>query len=329
MQNNLSNVAFPSVLSKEKLLLDPASSEGIAKRVLVSERPDEFRPASGKLGQKILALLSTGPKYPAEIARSLGVYHQTVYYHMGRLERSGLIVRTRTQVIRGGEATLFALSSDGYAVEFPVKGERVATPTTLSRSRILGQFLKEFIRDGELDAWVVVGSPIPHGESGTQARDGHYAVQLGFALGQFVRLPARFPVKLDVDVKAEKLTGSNLIIVGGPRTNVIAEEINPHLPIRFKEGGFWGSIVDEGGRTYNSELDCIVAKTRNPWKAESTCLLAAGLTGAATKAAIIGVCNEADKVFKGYLEGDFASVLRGVDRDGDGKVDSVEVLRVR
>lgn len=314
-------------MGKEKILFDPRSHERMAKRVLVSDRPDDFRPAAGKIGQRILALLATGPKYPAQMARSLGAYHQTVYYHMGRLEKAGLIVRVRSEVIRGGEANLFTLTSDGYAIEFPVKGERMPTLTSASRSRALGRFFEEFTNEGELNAWIVVGSPIQHGESGTQARDGHYAVQLGFALGQFVSLPSRFPVKLDVDIKAEKLQGSNLIIVGGPRTNVLAEDLNPHLPIRFRQGGFWGSIVDEEGKSYNSELDCLVAKVKNPWDEQKTCVLAAGLTGAGTKAAIIAMCNEADLLFQRYRTGDFTCVLRGVDRDGDGKVDSVELLK--
>ena len=314
-------------MGREKLLFDPSSKDASAKRVLVSSRPDDFRPASGKVGQKILELLSGGPKYPAEIARVLGVYHQTVYYHIGRLERAGLVARVRSQKVRGGEANLFALSSDGYAVEFPVKGESLPNIASSSRSRAFGRFFREFIAGGEFDAWIVVGSPVPHGQGGTQARDGHYAVQLGFALGQFVRLPERFPVKLDVDIKSEKLLGSNLIVVGGPRTNIVAEELNPSLPFRFKQGGFWGSITDEAGRLYNSELDCLVAKVRNPWSPDRTCVLAAGLTGAGTKAAIIGICNEAESIFKEYSEGGFASVLRGVDRDGDGKVDSVEALR--
>jgi DNA-binding transcriptional ArsR family regulator len=313
---------------REKLLFDPKSDDGMAKRVLVSERPDEFKAAAGKIGQKILALLATGPKYPAEIARTLGTYHQTVYYHMGRLEKSGLTVKVRSRVIRGGEAKLYALSSDGYAVEFPVKGESIPSLMAASRSKSLGLLFRDFTKGGELDSWVVVGSPVPHGEGGTQARDGHYAIQLGIALGQFVRLPGVFPVKLDVDVKSEKLTVSNLIVVGGPRTNMIAADLNSHLPIRFKEGAFWGTIVDEAGRLYTSELDCIVAKVRNPWNPEKHCLLAAGLTGAGTKTAIIGMCNEPEKVFHGYSGGDFACVLRGVDRDGDGKVDSVEVLKV-
>lgn len=313
-------------MGKEKLLFDPKSREGVAMRVLVSDRPDDFRAAAGKVGQRILALLAAGPMYPAEMARALGAFHQTVYYHVGRLEKAGLIVRVRSAVVRGGEANIFALSSDGYAVEFPVKGERLLTMSSSSRSKALGRFLKEFTSEGELDAWIVVGSPIPHGASGTQARDGHYAIQLGFALGQFVNLPTRFPVKLDVDINAEKLQGSNLIVVGGPRTNLVAEGLNPHLPIKFRQGGFWGSIVDKEGKPYNSELDCLVAKVRNPWNPEKVCILAAGLTGAGTKAAIIGVCNEADTIFRGYTSGEFACVLRGVDRDGDGKVDSVDPL---
>jgi len=316
------------LMVKEKILFDPKSEAGIAKRVLVAEGPDGFRPAAGKVGQRILALLAAGPKYPAEIARSLNTHHQTVYYHMGRLEKAGLITRVRSEQIRGGEANLFALASDGYAVEFPVKGESVPTLKSSGRSKALGRFFSEFVRDGDFNGWIVVGSPMQHGEAGTQARDGHYAVQLAFALGQFVTLPDRFPVKLDVDLRAEKLLASNLVIVGGPRTNVVAEELNPHLKVKFSQGGFWGSIIDDEGKAYGSELDCIVEKVQNPWDPTKTCILVAGLTGAGTKAAIIGVCNFAEVLFQKYRNGDFASLLRGLDKDGDGKVDSVEVLRV-
>lgn len=314
-------------MARERLLFDPRSRDRIARRVLASDSPDDFRPAFGKVGQKILRVLAGGPKYPAEIARTLGAHHQTVYYHIGRLEEAGLVTRVKREVIRGGEANLFSLSSDGYAVEFAVKGERLPTLGSSSRSKALGRFFWEFIQNGELDGWIVVGSPVPHGAGGTQARDGHYAVQLGFALGQFVTLPQRFPVKLDVDIKSEKLEATNLIVVGGPRTNIITEALNPRLPIKFKQGGFWGSVEDEEGRSYTSELDCIVVKRKNPWNEEKTCVVAAGLTGAATKAAIVGICDFSEKLFHDYTSGEFACVLRGVDRDGDGKVDSVDVLK--
>lgn len=313
-------------MAREKLLFDPKSTSSNAKRLLTSEKPDDFKPAFGKAGQKIIGLLASGPSYPAEIARALRTHHQTVYYHMKRLEKAGLITRVKSEVIRGGEATLFALSSDGYAVEFATKGEQLPAFPASARSRAFGRFFKEFTTDGQLDGWIVVGSPVPHGAAGTQARDGHYAVQLGFALGQFVKLPERFPVKLDVDIKSERLEASNLIVVGGPRTNMIAEELNPHLPVGFKQG-VWGPIVDNQGREYSSELDCIVVKQRNPWNEAKTVVIAAGLTGAGTKSAIIGVCNFADTLFQKYKGGDFACVLRGQDRDGDGKVDAVEMLQ--
>jgi hypothetical protein len=247
-------------------------------------------------------MLANGPGYPAEIARALRMHHQTVYYHMKRLEKAGLVTRVKSEVIRGGEATSFALSSDGYAVEFATKGEQLPAFPASGRSKAFGRFFKEFTTDGQLDGWIVVGSPMPHGETGTQARDGHYAVQLGFALGQFVKLPDRFPVKLDVDIKSEKLEASNLIVVGGPRTNMISEELNPHLPVGFKQG-VWGPIVDSQGGEYSSELDCIVVKGRNPWDETKTVVVAAGLTAAGTKAAIIGLCNFAETLFQRYRSG--------------------------
>jgi len=312
-------------VQKESLLVDRGAET--SKRVSVAEDPSRFFPAATGMGYRILRLLSNGPRYPSAIARELGVYHQTVYYHVRKLERAGLVKRVGTEVVRGGRADLYALAVDGFAVEFPVVPEPFRGPSDATRSSRLGAFLREFIATGALDGWVVVGSPEPHGPNKTQGRDGHYAIQLGFALGQFVGVPRSFPVKLDVDLRNEKLETSNLIIVGGPRTNLIAAKVNSYLPIKFSEESFWGSIVDEHGTHYLSEWEALVAKVRNPWNDERHCIVAAGLSGAGTKAAIMGMTNFADQVFRGYTEGEFAVLLRGLDMDGDGKVDGVEVLR--
>jgi len=312
----------------EKVLFDPHQRGGSAKRVIADTNPSDFFPAAAGLGHKILRLLAKGPNYPSSIARELRLYHQAVYYHMKSLEKAGLVQRVSQKTVRGGKAQLYALASDGYAIEFDVKGEEFAPPAGLSRSARLGRFLKEFVsEEGQLDGWIVVGSPEAHGPNRTQGRDGHYAIQLGFALGQFVGLPRTFPVKLDVDLKTEKLQGSNLLVVGGPRTNVISAELNHYMPVRFSEESFFGSIVDATGRKYLSEFDSVLTKIRNPWEPSKVCVIAAGLSGAATKAAIIGLTNMAEQVLAGYSEqgGDFAVVLHGLDMDGDGKVDSVEI----
>jgi DNA-binding transcriptional ArsR family regulator len=313
---------------KEKVLVDPQLTDGRAKRVLADTDPSDFFPAASGLGHDILKLLAKGPDYPSNIARELKLYHQAVYYHMKRLEASGLIRPVSQRTVRGGKAQLYALASDGYAVEFEVSGEEFAAPPSISRSGRMGRFLKEFISpNGQLDGWIVVGSPEAHGPNRTQGRDAHYAIQLGFALGQFVALPRSFPVKLDVDLKAEKLQASNLLVVGGPRTNVISAELNPHMPVRFSEEGFFGAIVDATGRKYLSEFDAVLTKIRNPWDPSKVCVVVAGLSGAATKGAVIGLTNMAEAVLSGYAgQTDFAVVLHGVDMDGDGKVDSVEVL---
>jgi DNA-binding transcriptional ArsR family regulator len=305
-------------MRREKVLVDPDERDGKAKRVLADTDPSGFFPAAAGLGHKILSILANGPNYPSSIARELKLYHQAVYYHMKRLEEAGLVERVSQKTVRGGKA-----------IEFDVKGEEFGPSATLSRSGRLGRFLKEFISaDGQLDGCMVVGSPEAHGPNRTQGRDGHYAIQLGFALGQFVRLPRTFPVKLDVDLKTEKLQASNLLVVGGPRTNVVSAELNQYMPIRFSEESFFGSIVDASGRKYHSEFDSVLTKIKNPWDPSKVCVIIAGLSGAATKAAVIGLTNMAEKVLAGYSEqgGDFAVVLHGLDMDGDGKVDSVEIL---
>ena len=107
-------------------------------------------------------------------------------------------------------------------------------------------------------------------------------------------------MKLDVDLKTEKLQRSNLLVVGGPRTNIVAADLNPHMPVRFSEESFWGAIVDETGRKYLSGFDCVLIKMKNPWDDSKVVVVTAGLSGAATKAAVIGVTNMADKVLARY-----------------------------
>lgn len=311
-------------MPKEKVLLDP-KSPSLAKTVLASDDPSTFFPAATGVGAKILSFLAKGSSYPSLISRELGVYHQTVYYHMRKLEHAGLVRREGTKMVRGGSADMYAIASDGYAVEFPVKGEHFEGIASPSRSRGMGRFLHEFVSRGVFDGWLVVGSPEPHGPNRTEGRDGHYAIQLGFALGHFVGLPDPFPVKLDVDLKNEKREGANLLVVGGPRTNIVSSEINPHLPVRFAEESFYGSILDEKGRRYLSETDGFVTKVKNPWDENKCCVLAAGISGAGTKAAVLAMTNFADEVLKEYGEG-CAVVVKGLDLDGDGKVDNVEVL---
>ena len=194
------------------------------------------------------------------------------------------------------------------------------------------QFLSPFIKDGNFDGKIVVGSPDPHGPFKAKARDGHYAAVLTFFLGQFMSLPEDFVIKLDVDVKAEKDEKNNLILVGGPGTNLITQEVNESLPIRFNmmpsEHGFLlGGLVSEKTRkVYTADSIGIIARIPNPWNNENTVIVLAGNKAVGTKACVLALTKFWNKSLKKFDAEKFAVVLQGFDLDGDGKVDSIEVL---
>jgi hypothetical protein len=56
-------------------------------------------------------------------------------------------------------------------------------------------------------------------------------------------------------------------------------------------------------------------------------MVLAGNKAVGTKACVLALANFWKKTLQEYRgEGDFATVIQGFDLDGDGKVDSVEVL---
>ncbi len=89
-------------------------------------------------------------------------------------------------------------------------------------------------------------------------------------------MPSEFAVKLDVDVKAEKEEKNNLILVGGPGTNLLTQEINEYLPIKFimqssQQGFLLGGLSSKKtGQNYTSDVTGLVAKIVNPWDKSKT-----------------------------------------------------------
>jgi S-layer protein (TIGR01564 family) len=146
-------------------------------------------------------------------------------------------------------------------------------------------------------------------------------------------MPEEFAVKLDVDVKAEKDEKNNLILVGGPGTNLLTEELNEHLPIRFnmkpsEQGFLFGGLYStETRRVYTTDTAGLVAKIANPWDRTKKVIVLAGNKAVGTKACVLALTNFWQKSLKEYDgEDTFARVIEGFDLDGDGKVDSIEVL---
>lgn len=319
---------------KKKRLLDGGRKEYKIKDIAVFEEPERLKSILGRLSWEILNLLSENDMYPIEIAKKLGVHEQKIYYHIRKLNKAGAIKIVREEEKKGAIAKYYRTSYPAFGVELPFGYQKIRTITAPTVDDKLKRFFSPLLKeDGRFDGKVVVGSPEPHGPFKTSARDGHYASYLTFFLGQLATLPEDFAIKLDVDLKVEKEERNNLILVGGPGTNLITQELNKFLPIRFNmmpsELGFlFGGLVSEKtGNVYTRDTIGVIAKVPNPWSDENSIIVLAGNKAVGTKACVIAITNFWKQTLRNFNDDKkFATVIQGFDLDGDGKVDSTEIL---
>ncbi|MBI2184553.1 MAG: winged helix-turn-helix transcriptional regulator [Thaumarchaeota archaeon] len=314
-------------MQDERLLLRLGPSGYVAKPVKVFDKPAPLKALLKPASWKILNLLAKNPMYPVEIAKSLNLYPQTAYYYIRHLLKAGLIKVDRTKMIKGAVARYYTPTYPAFSIEMPSEEQVLPLSSQVNINPKLETFLGGFVKNGVFDGLIVVGSPEPHGPFKATARDGHYAVQVGFFLGRFCKLPSDFIVKLDVDLRTERREGENLILIGGPGTNLVTEGVNRFLPTRFVEENYWKGLIKATGSLYSSERDGLIAKIRNPFQEDKSIIILAGNRYIGTKSCVIALTLFDQQVLRSYDGQDtWSVVVRGYDLDGDGKVDSVEVL---
>ncbi len=316
-----------------KLLLQEQGKTQMVKEIAIVKDPERLKMILNKLSWRILVMLSEKEMYPLEIAKKMGIHEQKVYYHIRKLVKAGAITVAKEEEKKGAIAKYYKVVSPAFGVELPQEYKQTQGLSVLHMDAQIQRFFKEFVKEGTFDGKIVVGSPLPHGPFKTSARDGHYASYLTFFLGQFLRTPEEFVIKLDVDVKAEKEERNNLILVGGPGTNLLTQEVNEHLPIRFNmqpsdQGFLFGGMFSKKtGHVYTADVAGLVAKITNPWDESKRVIILAGNKAVGTKACVLALTNFWKKTLKDYNGQDaFATVIQGFDLDGDGKVDSIDVL---
>ena len=321
----------------EKKIIYEKEGKLYEKKIIVFEKQKEIQVLSNPIAWKILRLISDRPRYTAQIAKELEIYEQSAYYYIRKLVSIGAIGESGTYFVKGGTAKLYTATSPAFGIEMEW-GEKLSIDYNLNDWKktieflAARKFLKEFIdENNKFDGLVIVGSPNPHGIFKTSARDGHYAIQLAFFLGNICNLPQGFVVKLDEDAKAEKeLEDNNLIIIGGPGTNIVSSEFNRYLPIKFNEENFWSGLVDKPGRIYHQDNLGIIAKFRNPFNHKKSIILIAGVRSIGTKSAVIAFTNFSKKTFSDYsgAEQEWEALVQGYDMDSDGKIDYVDIEKV-
>ncbi len=277
---------------------------------------------------RILELLGKEPLYPAQIAKRLQVHEQKVYYHIKQLMNAGLLDVVERKAVRGTMARRLRPKALNFSILLDKGWKPFQGPGT--KESPFFEFLRPFLDTGVFTGKIVVGSPDPHGPYKASARDGHYAIDLAVALGRYAALPPGFAVVLDVDVRSA-FEQDNLIVVGGPGTNLLAQELNSFLPVRLDiaksaDGFSCTGILGRTGR-FTGETDGILARMPNPRAPEKSIVLLLGFRNVGTKAAVLGL-TRFPQVALAHFTGQqrFAAVVRGFDLDGDGKIDSVELV---
>ena len=314
----------------KKIIIYDNNGNTISKKILFFENVTDMRILSNSIAWKIIGLLSIKAMYPAQIAKELKLFEQTVYYYIRKLVKIGAIEQVGTSLIRGGTARLYSTTSTSFGLELAGDEKEIEASdySQKQKRKNIPSILKEFYKDNSFYGLIVVGAPDPHGPYKSSSRDGHYAVHLSFYLGTLCDSLSGFIVKLDVDAKAEKdIDNINLILIGGPGTNIATSEFNKYLPIQFNEDNYWAGLIDKSGRIFNMDNHGLIAKINNPYNKDKKILVLAGVRSIGTKAAVIALTNFGNKIFDKYMNDDeLALVVQGFDMNSDGKIDHVDIV---
>lgn len=301
-------------------IIEETENGQIAYKTLILA-PRNLSALNTELSLKILRELSKKPSCAMDISRRLKEHEQKIYYHLRRLEKSGIIKVIRKEERAGGLAKIYSVSSPFLSVKLFDDKHAIDVKTTPGEL----DFLRPFVEKGKLNSTIIVGSPDPHGKYGAQASDGSVAIDLGLFLGTF--LESVHPnYKLDTEIREKDLKG-NLILIGGPKTNILIDRINEKLPVYFDTKHEFNIVSTLSKSVYTDDDIGIIVRIKNPWAKDKEILVLAGKRFKGTRAAILGLVKYLKRLEIGnkFDEG-IARIVRGIDRDADGRIDDVEFL---
>lgn len=276
---------------------------------------------SSPIAMEILKALKKEAMYPKQLAKKLKIHEQKIYYYIHKLEKAKIIEVVKKEALQGTIAKFYSPTSDSFFVKI----EDFKESTKIDEKE--SDFLKPFIEKGELNALIIVGSPDPHGPSKARSKDGYFGMDLALFLGTFLNNITGSKVKLDTEIQDKDLENNNLIVIGGPVVNKVAEMIGNKVPIYFDENkkGFYSTISK---KVYVHDEIGVINKCISPFNKEKSLLFIAGIRNLGTKAVILAFLKNFKEIEKGnLLNNKIASkIIEGVDLDSDGVVDSVEIL---
>jgi len=307
----------------EKHFLLSSGKKQTAIPISLFDNPESLKNLTSELGWKILQELAE-PSCPMDIAKKLGVHEQKVYYYINKFKAAKLIHEVKRERRHGTMAVFYHVKD--YAFGFRM-AKTPATQEMKISSPKHSKLMEPFVSQGKLNAKIIVGSPDPHGPWKARASDSCCAIDFALFLGAFTDGTATPNYKLDTEVRERDLKG-NLILIGGPTANMITNRINSRLPVYLSMKHDVKIFSTLSRKAYGEDENGLIVSVQNPWDKKSRILVVAGKRFQGTRAAIIALITKAERVFSGnkYDKSVTAKVVRGYDMDGDGIIDSAEIL---
>ena len=288
-------------------------------------RPRDLSVLCSELPLKIIGELTKSRLCAMDLARNLDQHEQKIYYHLRRLEKSGIIKMVSTEKRYGMTAKMYDVVSPVIATKLYNDGYTL--PGNSSVDPEVAKFLHPFIEDGKLNAKIIIGDPYPHGEHDGSGLDGVYATDLALLLGNYAK-NITFPCyKADIRVKESDLR-ENLFIVGGFKGNIIMQKVNNSLPIMFDPKNGWAVKSTVSDKVYDNDLVGFICRTQNPFNKDKEIIVLAGRRTRGTTAAVLAFAKHIDKIIQGNSNNPEikANVVIGRDVAGDGAIDDVKFL---
>ena len=286
--------------------------------------PEHLGIFSSDLAVKIIGELAKQPLCAMDIAKKMKQNEQKIYYHLRKMRNAGIVKLNGTEQRYGMTAKMFQLVSPVIATKLYNEGYDTKK-ANIVQDPAVEEFFKPFINEGKVNSSIIIGDPYPHGKFDMGSRDGAHVLDLAFLLGRLVKDNNSINYKFDTNVDSNDLK-ENLILFGEPKVNTVINKINSKLPIYFDyEKGY--EIVSKASKsTYDAPRIGIIIKCENPWNRHKKILVLSGIGIRGVQASVIAVTQHTNNMAEQTKNVTAARIVEGLDKDGDGIIDSVRFL---
>ena len=290
--------------------------------VLLFKEPKKLNIFSTPLAWKIYKEFAN-PACPVDVAKKLKIHEQKVYYYVKKFRKEGLLKEVSQEQRKGTVAKFYQTKHQAFAFKSDTAPEKeIHIPSPAKSAN-----LEPFIENNKLNAKIIVGSPDPHGPWKARASDSCCAIDFALFIGSFTDGKNVPNYKLDTEIRESDLK-HNLIVIGGPTVNMVTRKINNKLPIRIDIKTDYRIVSDLSGKSYTDDTHGMAVIIENPWKTGKKILVIAGKRFAGTRAGVLACITKLNSILKGnrFKPEFIAKVVKGYDMDGDGVIDTAEIL---